>query len=489
MNHAQRMRLLLLVGAQHDELYRRHKREQDAIGSRLPAGGGEYMDLFFRVEGLRVVLQSLRAGGGVDDAVAAGQEASSQAVRIWNSQQAYQIQRWEKTAHEVIERTVWGAWRQAQEEEAHAEQGGSGNGAAQSAVPVEAYFGGKSRIASRVWRLLGDDLDNYIEPFAGSLAVLLARPSLRGVETTNDRNCYLANFWRSVALSPEATAEHADWPVSEVDLHARHQWLVLSDEGVAFRERMRTDPTYHDPRIAGWWVWGISQWIGGGWCSYDDEPSRPPQRRPIISGDNPGSHGKGVHCKGSRPQLGDAYDVGRGVCGNGSAQTCEERRAWLTGWFRRLQDRLRLVRVCCGDWSRVCSSDSVTTRLGSCGVYLDPPYPLVRKDGSRSRAGNLYQSDEAQAEKTPEEIRDEVLAWCVAWGRRPGVRVVVSGYESDGYELLVERHGWREEAWTAAGGYGNRTEEGKTNARRERLWCSPGCRFEPGLFDGLEGSN
>jgi len=373
------------------------------------------------------------------------------------------------------------------------------------------YFGGKSRIASRVWRLLGDDLDNYIEPFAGSLAVLLARPSLRGVETTNDRNCYLANFWRSVALSPEATAEHADWPVSEVDLHARHQFLVLSDEGVAFRERMRADPLYHDPRIAGWWVWGISQWIGGGWCSYDDEPSRPPQRRSIISGDNPGSHGKGVHArgqsrqvphlagnsdcsgrgvhrKGSRPQLGDAYDVGRGVCGKKAAQTCQERRAWLTDWFRRLQDRLRLVRVCCGDWSRVCSSDSVTTRLGSCGVYLDPPYPLVRKDGSRSRAGNLYQSDEAQAEKTPEEIRDEVLAWCVAWGRRPGVRVVVSGYESDGYELLVERHGWREEAWTASGGYGNRTEEGKSNARRERLWCSPGCRFEPGLFDGLEVS-
>lgn len=484
MTHDQRMRLLRLMGETHDELYWRHKREQDAIGSRLPAGGGEYMDLFFRVEGLRMVLQSLRGGLTLAEAITVGQEAFSGAVRIWNSRQAYQIQRWEKTAHEFIERTVWSAWNRVQEEEAHAGQGGDGNGAAQSAVPVEAYFGGKSRIASRVWQLLGDDLDNYIEPFAGSLAVLLARPSVRGVETVNDRNCYLANFWRSVVLSPKATAEHADWPVSEVDLHSRHAHLVLSDEGVAFRERMRADPLYHDPRIAGWWVWGISQWIGGGWCSYNDGPG---WRRPLIAGDNPGSHGKGVHRKGGRPQLADAYDIGRGVCSNGDAQTCEDRRAWLTDWFSRLQDRLRLVRVCCGDWSRICSSDSVTTRLGSCGVYLDPPYPTTRKDGSRSRAGNLYQTDESQAEKTPEEIRDEVLAWCVAWGSRPGMRVIVSGYEQDGYEAMVESHGWREEAWQASGGYGNRTEEGKDNARRERLWCSPGCRFEPGLFDRLEG--
>lgn len=39
----------------------------------------------------------------------------------------------------------------------------------------EAYFGGKSRIASEVWARFGD-VTSYIEPFFGSGAVLLSRP-------------------------------------------------------------------------------------------------------------------------------------------------------------------------------------------------------------------------------------------------------------------------------------------------------------------------
>lgn len=35
------------------------------------------------------------------------------------------------------------------------------------------YLGGKSRIASQVWAALGDNIDNYIEPFCGSAAVAL----------------------------------------------------------------------------------------------------------------------------------------------------------------------------------------------------------------------------------------------------------------------------------------------------------------------------
>jgi len=37
------------------------------------------------------------------------------------------------------------------------------------------WFGGKSRCAGVVWSMLGD-VPNYVEPFAGSLAVLLGRP-------------------------------------------------------------------------------------------------------------------------------------------------------------------------------------------------------------------------------------------------------------------------------------------------------------------------
>src|SRR5579875_3678483 len=134
-------------------------------------------------------------------------------------------------------------------------------------MPMKApfpWFGGKSRVAPLVWERLGNP-PNYVEPFAGSLAVLLLRPGGAGRnETVNDKDCYLANFWRALTHDPQQVAYYADWPVNEADLHARHKWLV-SQSG--FRERMLSDPHYWDPKVAGWWVWGLSLWIGSGWCS------------------------------------------------------------------------------------------------------------------------------------------------------------------------------------------------------------------------------
>jgi hypothetical protein len=148
------------------------------------------------------------------------------------------------------------------------------------------WFGGKRRVADVVWRAFGADVPNYIEPFAGSLAVLLARPRGAGkIETVNDRDRYLANFWRAVSADPIAVANAADWPVNEADLHARHKWLVNQTE---FRERMHTDPEFFDVKIAGWWVWGLCQWIGGGWCV---EPQN--HKHPKLDG-----IGKGVHSDG-----------------------------------------------------------------------------------------------------------------------------------------------------------------------------------------------
>lgn len=75
------------------------------------------------------------------------------------------------------------------------------------------YFGGKSRAAALVWEALGN-VDNFIEPFAGSLAVLLARPPpLPTTETVGDADCWIANFWRATKAAPALVAEHADWPV------------------------------------------------------------------------------------------------------------------------------------------------------------------------------------------------------------------------------------------------------------------------------------
>jgi len=156
--------------------------------------------------------------------------------------------------------------------------------------------------------------------------------------------------------------------------------------------------------------------------------------------------------------------------------------------MRRLSDRLRLVRTCYGHWSRICDSDSTLTRLGTTGVFLDPPYPLHRADtGKPSRAKGLYATDSQDLNA----LRDEVLAWCRKWGTNPAIRVAVCGYEGDGYEAL-EAEGWRVEQWEASGGYGNQHTKGQgkaANARRERIWFNPSCiQPPPDLFSHLPSS-
>lgn len=90
------------------------------------------------------------------------------------------------------------------------------------------WFGDKARAADLIWPRFGDVM-NYSEPFAGSLAVLLRRPHPPGNEIANDLNAYVANAWRAMQADPGAVARFADYPVNEVDLHARHRWLRADD--------------------------------------------------------------------------------------------------------------------------------------------------------------------------------------------------------------------------------------------------------------------
>lgn len=303
------------------------------------------------------------------------------------------------------------------------------------------WFGGKSRAAPIIWRAFGD-VANYVEPFAGSLAVLLARPHAPRVETVNDVDAYLANFWRAVQRAPDEVAHWADWPVNEVDLHARHRWLV---DRVEFRERMISDPEHFDSKIAGWWVWGICQWIGSGWCT-----------KPGWSGrTNAARRGRGIHAAGrlsrQKPRLsGDAGASGTGIHGSGLADG--EARHWLVS----LAARLRRVRVCCGDWTRVVGP-AVTTCIGITGVLLDPPYTV-----DAGRDPSLYAHDDL-------EVAHRVRAWALDHGDNSHLRIALCGYEGE-HEMPSS---WRCVAWKAQGGYGN--QGGNTNRTRERIWFSPHC--------------
>lgn len=223
-------------------------------------------------------------------------------------------------------------------------------------------FGGKSRIAPLVWARLGTGADsprNYAEPFCFTAAMLLKRPETGTIETINDRNAFVANFWRAVQQDPDAVARHADWPVNETDLHARHRWLVASSTATALLDKVREDPDFFDARIAGWWCWGACCWIGSGWC---DERGVW-ETRPNLAGDGGGNgvhrvdrqkmphcdvrgHGRGINGLGEQlPDLsGDSGATGRGVhasgkrvqlAGNGIGRGCTsmpgERRTKLSG--------------------------------------------------------------------------------------------------------------------------------------------------------------
>lgn len=325
------------------------------------------------------------------------------------------------------------------------------------------WFGGKSRAADLIWAALGD-VDSYVEPFFGSGAVLLGRPSWhRGrVETVNDKDAYLSNFWRAVSMDPDAVAAAADWPVSEADLTARHLWLL--EHWSAVTERLQCDPLHYDARAAGWWVWGQCAWIGSGWCS-----GRGPWR--AVDGVlSKGDAGRGINRQ--LPHLGNA---GRGINRKlphlGDAGRGEQIRAWM----RDLQARLRDVRVCCGDWTRLVASPTVIfgpARAGAdfAGVVLDPPY----LDGFGSDDGSTYTGGG--------NVARDVEKWCRENGHREQLRIVLCGY-AENYDLP----GWRVVPWKAAGGYGSQGEDNqaKANSAREMLWLSPACLGEPeqlGLF-------
>jgi hypothetical protein len=368
------------------------------------------------------------------------------------------------------------------------------------------WFGGKSRVASLVWERFGEVV-NYVEPFAGSLAVLLGRPHAPTIETVNDLDGHLANVWRAIRTAPDAVAEAADWPVNEVDLHARHRYLTKLRGKLA--ARLLAEPAYCAPMIAGWWIWGLCAWIGSGWCGKGAGWNQPPHLA-APSGDGPArpDYGRGVHARGMRggqlPRLagGGANEApianhGAGVhsgsmrsagqlpaIGGGGASNAGINgvgtRSRLPEVFEALSTRLRYTRVTCGDFERILSP-AVTWRHGTTGVFLDPPYP-----SDAGSTGGLYTS--ATAER---EVFDRAFRYALANGADKRLRIAFCYYEGtlvDGADVSerFRAAGWDVVPWKARGGYGGQSADGNENARRERIAFSPGClrSIQGKLFGG-----
>ena len=125
--------------------------------------------------------------------------------------------------------------------------------------PPFPWFGGKGRWAAMIIDRLGD-VEVYAEPFAGSLAVLLAAPPRRR-EIVCDTSGAIVTAWRAIQHDPLEVARWADYPTFHTDLIARRRWLASWLEEAT--PLLAADMDYYDARAAGLWVWALSCWIGG----------------------------------------------------------------------------------------------------------------------------------------------------------------------------------------------------------------------------------
>ena len=223
-------------------------------------------------------------------------------------------------------------------------------------APPFIWFGGKRRWAPEVWQRFGRP-DRYLEPFAGSLAILLARPKpIKGLEIVSDLDGFICNFWRSIRADPDKVAYHADYPTIHQDLEARHRCVLKWRKKKALK--LSKDPDFHDCKIAGYWAWGVSLSITGGW-----QQSKVYKGIPAVM---PDGGGRGVSRLRGMPPGATKRDLD---LVDGSR---------LRSWFGALSTRLSKVEVLNRDW-RSFRSPTLLGDIKSSGeiltaVFLDPPY-------------------------------------------------------------------------------------------------------------------
>lgn len=292
------------------------------------------------------------------------------------------------------------------------------------------FFGGKRSIAPLVWERLGAP-KQYIEPFCGSAAMLLAAPRPASLEVIGDVNGYVANFWRATAHQPARVAHWADYPVSHVDLGARHAWLLARREALA--DGLRDADWPGDAKAAGWWLWGQCCWIGSGWCDWQ-------RTRPLPNGDGQVPHisdaGRGVQAVGKVPHTSDAELEGYLTSGGRAAHV----------WLHRLADRLERVRVVHGSWERCLNHHYGSNNNGIVAVVLDPPYRAYEALYGAARP-----------------VADEVEQWA---REHAHLRIALCGLAGDyalpGWAVLP----WQRKSLT----YSNDKTRGA-----ECVWFSPAC--------------
>jgi hypothetical protein len=278
-----------------------------------------------------------------------------------------------------------------------------------------------------VWQRLGRPTQ-YIEPFCGSAAMLLGAPFPASLEVICDQNFYIANFWRCIKFQPRETYQWQDYPVSHVDLDARHRWLTDPTRTRALMQNLSDAEWLGDPQIAGWWVWGQCCWIGSGWCERES-------KIPHVS-----NAGRGVQSK-----IPHVSDAGRGV--QSKIPHVGNAGRGVEDWFLNLASRLERVRVIHGDWTRCLNHHYGAEKTA---IFFDPPYKGYEK---------LYSSDSQKP-----LVAEEVESWCRE--NEGDIKIAICGHAGD-YDLP----GWEILPWNR----GKSTYGGGKTTAEEMIWFSPSC--------------
>jgi site-specific DNA-adenine methylase len=229
-----------------------------------------------------------------------------------------------------------------------------------------AYFGNKSKAASEIWKRLGD-VPYYYEPFAGTAAVLLRRPTPPRRESINDTDCQVTNFWRAAKFgNADDWARLAQWPSSQLDFTARRKFVARNKGRI--KQGLLSDPYWFDLEYAAFWCWVQCCKIAI-------------NAKSIVMGRN-----KGIRCVD------------------------------LTAYFVELKQRLKDVQLYYDNWTKLANDAARESKRCFCGIVLDPPY------SGTIRQANLYHEDDG-------EIAQLVARWARAIAtQRPKLRIALCGY-------------------------------------------------------------
>jgi site-specific DNA-adenine methylase len=292
-------------------------------------------------------------------------------------------------------------------------------------------------VADAVWARFGD-IEYFIDPFFGSGAVLFLRPSPPKREIINDKDYFVANFFRAIQQDPDQVAHWADWPVIDIELSAREYWIMQQEE---FKKKMLFDPEYFDAKIAGWWVWGVSAVVGGNFCKPHES-----QRSQALVLPQPKNSEYAIYRKTIR--LGKWFGIHR-----------QETKRNLKEYFRFLRERLQSVQICCKEWHQILTPKYPEN--GFSGIFLDPPYYCDKK----SIDSRIYRD-------YPKNLADDVLKWAIDNGKKPKMRIALCGFPDDYADL----DGWEKFIWKHVGGYRSPKKNDDFLTRPfEAIWFSPNC--------------